>query len=210
LIGYTAGKGRPVVFSTGMATLAEIEEALHAARASGGKQFCLLQCASVYPSPPSIINLRTIAMMKAAFGMPVGLSDHTLGIHVAPAAVALGADLIEKHFTLDRTTPGPDHPFAIEPDELKSLVQHVRDIEAALGSSQKTGPSEEEAAEMYTKARRSLVAACAIPAGTRITEQMIAVKRPGTGIKPRFLEAVVGRVTRVDIEEDDILTWDMV
>ena len=126
------------------------------------------------------MNLRAIPTMAAAFGVPVGLSDHTLGIHVATAAIALGAQLLEKHFTLDRTRSGPDHPFAIEPDELKELVAHVRDVEAALGDGVKRGPSDEERVEMYAKARRSVVAAAAIPAGTRITREMLTIKRPGS------------------------------
>ncbi len=209
LIEYTASKGRPIIFSTGMANLGEIEDALATARSSGTDRFCLLQCASMYPAPTHIMNLRSMATMRAAFDIPVGLSDHTLGIHIAPAAVALGAELIEKHFTLDRTSPGPDHPFAIEPQELKALVQHVRDVEAALGDGRKAGPSEEEAEEMYPKARRSLVAACDIPAGTKIARQMLTVKRPGFGIKPRFLDAVVGRETSTDIEADEVIVWEM-
>ncbi len=171
---------------------------------------CLLQCASVYPAPPSTLNLAAIPTLQAAFGVPVGLSDHSLGIHLGPAAVALGANLLEKHFTLDRSHPGPDHPFAVEPDELRDLVRHVRDVEAAIGDGQKRGPSTEEAEEMYTKARRSLVAACAIPAGTVITADMLTVKRPGTGIKPKLLDTVVGRRARRDIEEDEVVGWDMV
>lgn len=209
LLRHAAATGRPLILSTGMASLAEIDEALGAVRAAGATQIALLQCASLYPSPPSIMNLRTIPAMRAAFGIPVGLSDHTAGTHVAPAAVALGAAIIEKHFTLDRTMIGPDHPFAIEPDELKELVAHVRDVEAALGDGLKRGPSAAEAEEMYTKARRSIVAACAIPAGTLVTADMLTVKRPGFGIAPKFVDAVVGRVAKIDIEDDDILTWDM-
>jgi len=200
---------RPVILSTGMATLGEIEEAMDALREGGCHEIALLQCASLYPAPPEILNLRTIPVMASAFGVPVGLSDHTLGIHVAPAAVALGAVIVEKHFTLDRTAPGPDHPFAIEPDELRQLVRDIRDVEAALGDGIKRGPSDLEAAEMYTKARRSVVAAAAIAAGTVITREMLTVKRPGFGIKPKLIDALVGRVARVDIEYDDIVTWEM-
>ena len=209
LIEYTASKGRPIIFSTGMANLGEIEEALAVARGAGADQFCLLQCASLYPAPPHVMNLRALATMRAAFDVPIGLSDHTLGIHIAPAAVALGAELVEKHFTLDRTSPGPDHPFAIEPDELRQLVHDIREVEAALGDGRKTGPSDEEAEEMYAKARRSLVAACDIATGTAITREMLTVKRPGFGIKPRFLEAVVGRVASTDIEADEVIVWEM-
>jgi sialic acid synthase SpsE len=207
---YIGARGRAVVLSTGMASLAEIDEAVAALRSAGCQEIALLQCASLYPAPPSIMNLRTIPALRAAFGVPVGLSDHTTGVHIAPAAVALGAAIIEKHFTLDRSMTGPDHPFAIEPAELKELVAHVRDVEQALGDGVKRGPSPEEATEMYRNARRSIVAAVAIPAGTAITAEMLTVKRPGFGIAPRFLEAVVGRVARVDIDDDEILTWDVV
>jgi N,N'-diacetyllegionaminate synthase len=209
LIEYTASKGRPLILSTGMASLGEIEDAVSAARRAGAPDVCLLQCASLYPSPAHIMNLRAIPTMAAAFGVPVGLSDHTLGIHVATAAIALGAQLLEKHFTLDRTRSGPDHPFAIEPGELKDLVAHVREVEAALGDGVKRGPSDEERVEMYAKARRSVVAARAIPAGTRITRDMLTIKRPGHGIAPKLIEALVGRTAAVDIEDDDILTWEM-
>jgi N-acetylneuraminate synthase/N,N'-diacetyllegionaminate synthase len=146
--------------------------------------------------------------MRRAFGVPVGLSDHSLGIHLATAAVALGASMIEKHFTLDRRLPGPDHPFAVEPGELKEMVRQIRDVEVALGDGFKLGPAPEEA-EMHQKARRSLVAARAIAKGTPIERPMIAIKRPGFGIRPKFLDLVVGRVAKVDIEEDSVLTWDM-
>lgn len=207
LIRHAASKSRPMILSTGMATLGEVEEAMSAACAAPG--VALLQCASLYPSPPSIMNLRSIPAMQAAFGVPVGLSDHTLGIHVAPAAVALGADLVEKHFTLDRGRSGPDHPFAVEPGELRDLVAHIRDVEAALGDGVKRGPSDAERVEMYSKARRSVVAATKIPVGTVLTREMLTTKRPGHGIKPKHIDSLVGRVARVDIDDDEVLTWEM-
>ena len=210
LLEYIGGRGRPVILSTGMASLGEIEEAIGAVRNGGPVELCLLHCVSAYPAPPSSLNLSAIRVLEAAFAVPVGLSDHTLGIHLAPAAVAAGALVVEKHFTLDRTQPGPDHPFAVEPGELADLVRHIRDVESALGDGQRHGPAAIEAEEMYAKARRSIVAACAIAAGTEITEAVLTVKRPGTGIKPRFLEAVVGRRARRDIEEDEVITWDMI
>lgn len=209
LISYMSGRGRPIIISTGMATLGEIEEAVEAAQTNGLTDIVLLQCASLYPAPASIMNLNAIPAMQAAFGVPVGLSDHTLGIHLAPAAVALGSHLIEKHFTLDRGQPGPDHGFAVEPPELKAMVKNIRDVEAAMGDGVKRGPSVLEAEEMYQKARRSIVASVAIPAGTRITREMLCVKRPGYGIKPRFIEAILGRVASVDIEHDDVIVWEM-
>jgi sialic acid synthase SpsE len=209
LIEYAASQGDPLIISTGMADLGEIEDALDSARHGGSDQLCLLQCASLYPSPPHIMNLRTIPALKAAFQVPVGLSDHTLGTHIAPAAVAIGANLVEKHFTLDRTATGPDHAFAIEPDELITLVRHIREVESAMGDGRKRGPSDEERVEMYGKARRSVVAAQKISAGTVITAEMLTVKRPGTGIAPKFIEAIVGRRAAVDIDADDIMLWDM-
>jgi sialic acid synthase SpsE len=209
LIEYAASKGRPLILSTGMATLAEVEDAVTTALDAGAAGVGLLQCASLYPAPPATMNLRAMQTMQAAFGVPVGLSDHTLGIHVACGAIALGASLLEKHFTLDRNRTGPDHPFAVEPAELAALVAQVRDVEAALGDGHKRGPSSEEAVEMYAKARRSVVAACTIPAGARITRDMLTVKRPGHGIRPKFIDALVGRTAVTRIDEDEVLTWDM-
>ena len=209
LLAYAASKGRPIILSTGMCTLAEIDEAVAVLRNAGGSDIALLQCASLYPSPASIMNLKAIAAMRNAFDVPVGLSDHTSGIHIAPAAVAMGAALIEKHFTLDRSMSGPDHPFAIEPKELSEMVANIRDIEVALGDGVKRGPSAQEAVEMYAKARRSLIAAIAIPVGTVIADDMLCVKRPGFGIAPRLREAVIGRVANRDVDYDEILTWDL-
>lgn len=210
LIEAVAAKGLPVILSTGMATYGEIEDALGAARRGGATEIALLRCASLYPAPPSVMNLRAMDTMRRAFGVPVGLSDHTEGIHVPIAAAALGMELVEKHFTIDRSLPGPDHPFAIEPDELHQLVKGIRDVEAALGHGRLEGPSEEEAGEMYRLARRSLIAAVDIPKGTVIAREHLTVKRPGFGIAPKFLDIVVGRTAAVDIEADDIVTWDMV
>ena len=142
--------------------------------------------------------------------MPVGISDHTTGVSVPTAAAALGAEVIEKHFTLDRTMKGPDHSFALEPGELRAMVRGVREVEAALGHGRLEGPSDAEAEEMYLLARRSLVAAVDIPAGTAITAEMLTTKRPGYGIKPKDLDLVVGRVARVDVMADHVITWDMV
>ncbi len=203
-------KGRPVILSTGMADLEEIDEALQALQGAGTDQVILLQCASLYPAPPGTINLRAMDTMRERFEVPVGLSDHTLGIHVAIGAAARGAAVIEKHLTLDRKRPGPDHPFAIEPAVLGDLVAHVREVEAALGDGAKSGPTDEEAAEMYVNARRSVVAVVPIPKGTAITEAMLTSKRPGFGIKPKHLPDLAGRVARVDIAQDEVLTWDMV
>jgi sialic acid synthase SpsE len=210
LIAATAATGLPLILSCGMATYGEIDDAIDTIAAAGGREVALLHCASLYPAPPEIMNLRAMTTMRLAFGVPVGLSDHTTGIAVPLGACGLGMQLLEKHFTLDRTMDGPDHPFAIEPDELRALVAGIRAIEQALGTGRLEGPSDLEAQEMYRLARRSLIAACGIPAGTVITREHLVVKRPGFGIKPKHIDHVVGRRARVDIEEDDIITWEMV
>jgi N,N'-diacetyllegionaminate synthase len=210
LIAAAAATGLPLILSCGMASYGEIDDALDAAARAGARQVALLRCASLYPSPPEIMNLRAMRTMRAAFAVPVGLSDHTTGVAVALGARGLGMELLEKHFTLDRTMSGPDHPFAIEPDELRELVAGIRAIEQALGNGVLEGPSELEAQEMYRLARRGLIAARDIPAGTVIEREHLVVKRPGYGIAPKDLEHVVGRIARVDIETDDILTWEMI
>ncbi len=209
LIRAAAATGRPLLISTGMAVLGEIEDALTAAAEAGGSAVGLMQCTSVYPAPVERINLRAMETMRAAFGVPVGLSDHSTGTAVPIAAAALGAAFIEKHFTLDRARVGPDHPFALEPLELGTMVRGIREAEAALGDGHKDGPSPEEREEMYTLGRRSLIAARDLPAGTVLDRDMITIKRPGFGIVPKDLDHVVGRTLKVGVEEDDVLTWDM-
>lgn len=210
LIQHAASTGLPVILSCGMATYGEIEDALAAVERTGNDQVALLRCASLYPSPPEIMNLRSMQTMRAAFGVPVGLSDHTEGISVAIGAAGIGMELLEKHFTIDRTMEGPDHPFAIEPTELRELVAGVRAVEAALGDGRLTGPSQAEADEMYKLARRSIIAARDIPRGSAITREMLTIKRPGWGIAPKHLDLVIGRTARVDIPFDEIVTWEMV
>jgi sialic acid synthase SpsE len=209
LIRRVAETGKPIILSVGMATYGEVEDALDAAVGGGATEVALLRCAARYPAPASIMNLRSMATMRTAFGVPVGLSDHTEGVAVPLGAVGLGMELLEKHITLDRSMPGPDHPFAIEPDELRALVRGVRDVEAAMGNGRLEGPAPEEA-EMYRLARRSVVAARGIAAGAVIARDDLTVKRPGFGIAPKHLDDLVGRTARADIEADDILTWEMV
>ena len=210
LIRKAAGTGRPLLISTGMATLAEVEEALTTAREAGAGAVGLMQCTSVYPAPAGRANLAAMATMRRAFGVPVGLSDHTTGIAVPIAAAALGAAFVEKHVTLDRTSAGPDHPFALEPDELIAMVAGIRDAQAAIGTGRKEGPGPEESGEMYRLGRRSLILTRDLAAGTVLERDMLTVKRPGYGVPPRELERMLGRVLRRDAEEDDVLTWDMV
>lgn len=208
LLTKAARTGKPVILSTGMADLTDIETALAAVAAAGNRSVALLHCAISYPPRHEDLNLRAMDTMRAAFGTPVGFSDHTLDITADIAAVARGADIIEKHFTLSRKLKGPDHPFALEPDELRAMCGAIRDTEKALGSPVKRRTAAEE--ELHRLARRSLVAARDIAKGAKITRAMVAVKRPGYGISPVMLDVVVGRAARVDIEADDIITWDMI
>lgn len=209
LIKYAAEKGKPMIISTGMANLGEIEDALHTIKAVSSADIALLHCSSLYPAPVEAVNLKAMKTMQHAFNVPVGFSDHTMGIHIPLAAVAMGASIIEKHFTLDRNLPGPDHSFAIEPDELKDMVQCIREIEAAQGSGIKE-KSELEGEEMYVKARRSIHAKVDIKKGTTIKKDVLTVKRPGYGIEPKFIDIVVGRKAKEDIKEDEWITWEKV
>lgn len=208
LIRHIARTGCAVIMSTGLADWMDIQRAVSACREEGNERIVLLQCTSLYPAPARLSNLRAMQVMGEAFDVPTGYSDHTSGDHVCLASVALGARVIEKHFTLDRTLPGPDHPFAIEPPELKLMMERLRDVEAALGDGAKSGPRAEER-EMYEKGRRSLHARRRITKGEVISQDMIATKRPGFGIAPHLLEVVVGRSARADIEEDQWITWEM-
>jgi sialic acid synthase SpsE len=210
LIRRAASTGRPLIISTGMAVFGEIEDALAAAVEGGAPAVGLMQCTSVYPAPPPTINLRAMGTMERVFAVPVGLSDHSLGIAIPIAAAALGAAFVEKHFTLDRTMTGPDHPFAVEPDELKAMVTGIREAQEALGDGRKRGPTPEEREEMYPLGRRSLIVTRDIPAGTPLEREMLTTKRPGFGIAPKHLELVLGRPLKVDVEADDILVWEMV
>lgn len=207
LVGRMARIGRPLILSTGMADWGDIGRAVQRSRAEGNNQIILLQCTSLYPAPPALANLAAMGSMRAAMGTLVGYSDHTEDDHVALASVALGACMIERHFTLDKTLPGPDHPFAIEPDALSRMVRRIRDIEAALGDGCKFGPRPEES-EMAMKGRRSLHAKRRIATGDVISEDMVCVKRPGLGIAPYLKHQVIGRTARRDIEADHWLTWD--
>ncbi|MBN1280623.1 MAG: pseudaminic acid synthase [Candidatus Thermoplasmatota archaeon] len=208
LLKYIAQKHKPILLSVGLATLGEIEDALEVIRSQGNDDIIILHCASLYPSPPEIVNLKAIETLSKAFQIPIGFSDHTLGIHISTAAVAQGATVIEKHFTLDRTMKGPDHSFAIEPDELNQLVKNIRDVEQAMGTGVKERSKAEQ--EMYEKGRRSIIAAVDIKKGTIITKDMLVVKRPGYGLKPKYLHMVIGRSAKRDIKADEWITKDMI
>ena len=208
LVRHAASKGKPMIIATGLAGMGEIEDALSACRMEGNYDLALLQCASCYPSPAAIMNLRAMETMRRAFGTPVGLSDHTLGIHISVAAVTLGASIIEKHFTMDRTMQGPDHSFAIEPHELREMVRQIREVESAMGDGMKRGPSEEELFA-YGYARRSLHARVDIKRGELIDKSMLVSKRPGHGIGPKYMDWVAGRRASRDIPADSWITMDM-
>lgn len=208
LLTHVARKRQPMIVSTGMADLAEVTEAVAAIRQEGNDQLVLLHCVSSYPADPAVVNLRAIQTMQRIFRVPVGYSDHTLGVEVALAAVSLGACVIEKHITLDCALPGPDHRASAEPEELAALVRGIRTVEASLGHGRKEpAPSERD---VMAAARKSLVAAHDIPRGSRLTEEVIAIKRPGTGLPPAMRETLVGRIAKRDIPEGALLTLEMV
>ena len=198
-----AKTGKPVVMSTGMCDIIEIREAINVLRENGTKEIKLLHCNTEYPTPFEDVNLRAIQTMRDSFGLEVGYSDHTRGIEVPVAAVALGATVIEKHFSLDRNMEGPDHKASLEPDELRKMVTSIRNIERALGNGDKIpSPSEKK---NLTVARKSIVAAKKIKAGDILTENNVTVKRPGTGISPMKWNDVLGKRAVRDFEEDELI-----
>ena len=205
---YVAKKGKPVILSTGMASLGEIEEALEVIYFTGNRQVALLHCGISYPMPLGDVNLAVMDTIHTAFQVPIGYSDHSLGITVPIAAVARGAKIIEKHFTLDKNLKGPDHKFALNPDELKAMVRGIREVERCIGSSVKRLADSEMI--HYQRGRRSIFAATDISCGTEIKKEMLAVLRPGVGLHPRYLELVVGRKATTDIKKHEPITWDKV
>jgi N-acetylneuraminate synthase len=203
LIRRIAATGKPIIMSTGMATLGEIDDAVQAARANGG-QIALLKCTSAYPAPPEEMNLRTIPHLAAAFGLPAGLSDHTLGIAVPVAAAALGACIIEKHFTLSRDLPGPDSAFSLEPGEFQAMAQAVRTAEKALGRVHYGVNGPEAQLQGY---RRSLFAVKEIKAGEVFTPENVRSIRPGQGLPPKYLDEILGRRAAVDLPRGTPIQW---
>jgi len=198
---------KPVIMSTGMASIAEIEEAVVTLREAGCSEIAILKCTSAYPAPAEEMNLKTIPHLSAAFGCPVGLSDHTLGIEIPIAAVSLGACIIEKHFTLSRSTPGPDSAFSLEPAEFKAMVHAIRIVEKALGQISYAPGEQEEKMRVY---RRSLYVVEDVEKGDIITEAKVKSIRPGYGLHPRYLEKVIGCRALKDIEKGTPLSWDLV
>lgn len=207
LIRRVASTRKPMIISTGMATMAEIEEAVQAARDGGAEQIALLKCTSAYPAPPDEVNLRTIPHMEAAFGVPVGLSDHTLGIAVPVAAVALGAAIVEKHVTLARVDGGPDAGFSLEPDEFRRMVDEIRVAEQALGAVSYSPTSREEPSRIL---RRSLFVVADVREGEPFSAENVRSIRPGHGLHTRHLGEVIGRRAARDVERGTPLSWDLV
>ena len=202
---YAASKGKPLIVSTGMATLAEVDEAVRTLREAGNEQFVLLQCTTNYPSRPEDANLLTIPTMRDAFDALVGYSDHTQSETACLVSIGLGACVIEKHFSLDKSLPGPDQSSSADPAEFAQLMVHIREAEAVLGSPQK-GPMAVERVNARGM-RRSIVAKQDIAAGATLTEEMLAFKRPGTGLRPALLDEIVGKRTRRALPGDTLLNW---
>jgi len=204
LIEKMALTGKPIIISTGMATLGEIEEAVKTAHNAGATQIALLKCTSAYPALPEEMNLRVIPHLAEAFDVPVGLSDHTLGIAVPSAAVALGACIVEKHFTLSRSKPGPDSSFSLEPKEFKTMVDAIRIAEKACGKVQYGMRKQEAKSRIF---RRSLFVVTNMKLGDTFTEENVRSIRPGYGLPPKYLKEVLGRRASRDIELGTPLEW---
>lgn len=206
LIEYVASKGRPIIMSTGMATLDEISEAVEVV-IDANVSLTLLKCTSAYPAPPDSMNLATIQHLATTFSVPCGLSDHTMGIEIPVAAVALGAKVIEKHFTLSRDVPGPDSAFSLEPKEFKAMVEAVRNVEMAIGSVSYAQTEKESASRAF---RRSLYVVEDIGAGEQFTSTNVRSIRPGFGLAPKHLSKILNRKAAVDLARGTALNWDYI
>mgnify|MGYP005643731093 CR=1 FL=1 len=209
LLEYIAKKNKPVILSTGMANESEVKEAVECIYSAGNRQVIILHCVSQYPAEPGNVNLKSILALKRIFDCPVGFSDHTETIYAPIAAVALGAKVIEKHFTLDKSLPGPDHAYALEPEELKQMVAAIREVEKMLGS-EKIKPAESEINER--KWRRAIYAACDIPEGTVINKDMLMIVRPSPegSLAPKYFKELSGKKIKKDIKKGEFLTKEMV
>lgn len=206
---YVARKRRPIFLSTGCSTIGEIEQAIDVIHSAGNEDLVLLHCTLSYPSEVRDANLNMMRTMQTIFpDFPIGLSDHTLGTLVPVLAASHGARVIEKHYTIDKSLPhSTDHFMSVDPKELKEMIEDIKSATLAMGKSRKGPVDCEHLARLY--ARRSIVTVRGIPQGTKITEDMVAVKRPGTGIDPKFLAIVLGLTTQQDILEDTVISWDM-
>ena len=204
LIKKAARTGKPLIMSTGMASIDEISDALEAARETGNEQIVLLKCTSAYPAPPEEANLRTIQDLSQRFNVPAGLSDHTLGIAVPIAAVALGACIVEKHFTMSRSEPGPDNAFSLEPHEFRQMVDQIRIAENALGEVSYQQTKKEAACVAF---RRSLYAVEDIAGGEEFTEKNVRSIRPNLGLPPKYFDEIIGKKAKVGIKRGTPMEW---
>lgn len=208
LLNYLADRGKPVILSTGMATLSEVDNALEVLAKKGCKEMALLHCISIYPPAYEDINLNNITMMQKTFGLPVGFSDHTIGFSIPLASVALGSCIIEKHFTTDKNLPGWDHEISADPYEMKIICKESANIAKSMGTFVKVVSKAEQ--EKKLKFRRSVVVSKDLKAGHVLTADDLTSKRPGTGISPDLLEQLIGRKLSVDLEEDMLMKWDYI
>jgi len=207
LIEYIASKNKPVIISTGIAEIIDIEEAVQACKSQGNNQIILLKCTSAYPTPLNEVNLRTIPDLATKFNTLVGLSDHTLGISIAIASVALGACLIEKHLTISRDLGGPDAEFSLEPHEFKNMVNAIREVEDALGE---VSYSLTEKTKRSREFSRSLFISQDIQKGETLTLENVRSVRPGYGLPPKFLKEILGRIAKNDLKKGTPLDWDLI
>lgn len=204
LLKYISKTEKPIILSTGMGSISEVGEAIDVIKSNGNADIILLHCVSAYPPKVEDVNLRAMETLRNAFKLKVGYSDHTIGINIPLAAVALGAKVIEKHFTLDKNMEGPDHAVSADPDDLKRLVSGIREIEKSFGTGVKV-PSKDEI-EMRRSFRKSIVAIADIKKGATIMPEMLSVKRPGTGISPKYFDFIAGRKAEKDLSKDDLIT----
>ncbi len=202
---YVARKGKPIILATGMCTLEEVKESVSVILGEGNPRLALLHAVTSYPTHPDHVNLRAMKKMMEEFDLPVGYSDHTIGTVACVAAAAMGARILEKHFTIDKNAPGPDHRLSADPAEMKFIVEQVRTLEKMLGHGIKMPATSETTTRINN--RKSIVAARSLPAGHLLTAQDIAVKRPGLGIAPKYYEQVVGCVLNKRMEEDEVIHW---
>jgi N-acetylneuraminate synthase/N,N'-diacetyllegionaminate synthase len=200
-----AKKKKPIILSTGMANLEEIREAIKTIKKAGNNKIILLHCTTSYPCPLEDVNLRAMLTLKKEFNLPVGYSDHTLGILVPIMAVAMGAKVIEKHFTLNKNLPGPDHKASLEPKEFKEMVKAICDVERALGSGVKKPTKNEEKIKKIV--RKSIIAKTDIPKGEKIRKEMLIIKRPGTGIEPKYINKIIGKIAKREIKKDSLIKF---
>ncbi|MCJ7464415.1 MAG: pseudaminic acid synthase, partial [Thermoplasmata archaeon] len=207
LIERMASTGKPLIISTGMGTLEEIDEAVQAAKRGGCREMALLKCTSAYPAAPEEMNLRAIPFMSARYNVPIGISDHTLGTTISVAAVALGANIVEKHFTLSRSVPGPDSQFSVEPAEFKTMVNDIRKVEKAMGEASFEIGELEKKNMVF---RRSLFVVMDMRKGERFTEENVRSIRPNFGLQPKYLKDVLGKKAKKDLSKGTPLSWELI